>query len=56
MSVKIKVSYREPEELKEIIKRLYPVKSVRRQEPKGKYRRAYIVPGMLGNVKVEDDS
>lgn len=40
--MKIKVSYTDDRELKEIIKRLDPVKNVRVQPAKGQYKRAYM--------------
>lgn len=42
MSVKIKVSYTDDRELTEVVKRLHPVRDVRKQPAKGRYNRAYI--------------
>lgn len=42
MSVKIKVSYTDDKELSEVLKRLHPVKRVRPQPAKGRFKRAYI--------------
>lgn len=44
MSVKIKVSYTDEEELARVIRLLSPaVKSWKKQPAKGKYKRAYVV-------------
>ncbi|MEE0203507.1 MAG: hypothetical protein U0I51_23580 [Muricomes sp.] len=42
MSVKIKVSYTDDKELSEVLRRLHPIKSVRPQPAKGRFKRAYI--------------
>ncbi len=42
MSVKIKASYTDDMELREILKRLHPVGNVKMQPSKGRFKRAYI--------------
>lgn len=42
MSVKIRVSYTDNEELYEVIRRLMPVFDIRIQPAKGRFKRAYI--------------
>ena len=42
MSVKIKASYTNDMELREILKRLHPVGSIKMQPAKGRFKRAYI--------------
>lgn len=42
MSVKIKASYTDDMELREILKRLHPVRNVKTQPAKGRFKRAYI--------------
>ena len=42
MSVKIKLSYTDDNELADVIRRLYPVKNLKVKKCEGKYKRAYI--------------
>lgn len=54
MSVKVKVSYERPDELKKVISLLRPVISAYKVKPaKGRYQLAYI---SLRNTKVEPET
>lgn len=61
MSVKIKASYTDDLELREILKRLHPVGNVKMQPAKGRFKRAYIEFENMGlcadmvNERAEED-
>ena len=49
MVVKIRISYEEPEELMEVLKRLHPVGNIRQQD-KGRYKKAYIDMELMNTI------
>lgn len=53
MSIKIKVSYTEDQELSEVLRRLHPVKGVKVQPANGRYKRAYVSLGSAGKIQEE---